>query len=58
MSDEETIAQRLANLEFRERLAARRVEKLEAELNELSVRLNILTQPRDVRYVRQGLRGR
>lgn len=52
------IGQRVADLEFQIRLLVRNLHNLEVKLQEAHDEIQILRQPRDVRYVPAGWRGR
>lgn len=55
---EPTLAQQVADLAFQVRRLEANINNLEHHLEEALDAIRILQQPKDVRYVRTGFRGR
>lgn len=58
MTPDQSLDQQVADLAFQVRRLEANIHNLEQHLKEAINAIRLLQQPKDVRYVRQGLRGR
>jgi hypothetical protein len=58
VTGEPSLDQQVADLAFQVRRLEANIHNLEQHLEEALNAIRLLQQPKDVRYVRQGLRGR